>query len=93
VTNSGSRAGDEVAQLYISQRYGSASRPVRELKGFQRVSLAAGESRTLRFSLGPHELRYWNAASKDWFIDVTAIDVFVGSDSTADQTDSFTITE
>ena len=93
VTNSGPRAGDEVAQLYISQRYGSASRPVRELKGFQRLSLAAGESQTLRFSLGPDELRYWNAASKDWFIDVTAIDVFVGSDSTADQTDSFMITE
>ncbi|HEX3303501.1 MAG TPA: glycoside hydrolase family 3 C-terminal domain-containing protein, partial [Thermomicrobiales bacterium] len=92
VTNSGPRAGDEVAQLYISQRYGSASRPVRELKGFQRLSLAAGESQTLRFSLGPDELRYWNAASKDWFIDVTAIDVFVGSDSTADQTDSFMIT-
>ena len=93
VTNSGPRAGDEVAQLYISQRYGSASRPVRELKGFQRLSLAAGESQTLRFSLGPDELRYWNAASKDWFIDVTAVDVFVGSDSTADQTDSFMITE
>jgi beta-glucosidase len=93
VTNSGARACDEVAQLYISQRYGSASRPVRELKGFQRLSLAAGESRTLRFSLGPDKLRYWNAAAKDWFIDVTTVDVFVGSDSTADQTDSFTITE
>jgi len=92
VTNSGPRAGDEVAQLYISQRYGSASRPVRELKGFQRLSLAAGESRTLRFSLGPDKLRYWNAAAKDWFIDVTAVDVFVGSDSTADQTESFMIT-
>jgi len=92
VTNSGPRVGDEVAQLYISQRYGSASRPVRQLKGFQRLSLAAGESQTLRFSLGPDELRYWNAASKDWLIDVTAIDVFVGSDSTADQTDSFMIT-
>ena len=92
VTNSGPRAGDEVAQLYISQRYGSASRPVRELKGFQRLSLAAGESQTLRFSLGSDELRYWNAASKDWFIDVTAVDVFVGSDSTADQTESFMIT-
>jgi beta-glucosidase len=92
VTNSGPRAGDEVAQLYISQRYGSASRPVRELKGFQRLSLAAGESQTLRFSLGPDKLRYWNAAAKDWFIDVTAVDVFVGSDSTADQTESFMIT-
>ena len=91
VTNSGPRAGDDVVQLYIHQRHGSASRPVRELKGFQRLSLAAGESETVRFTLGPNELRYWNAAAKDWVIDATTIDVFVGGDSTAAQTVSFTI--
>jgi beta-glucosidase len=91
VTNVGQRAGVEVAQLYIHQRYGSASRPVQELKGFQRLSLAAGESRTLRFPLGPDELRYWNAATRDWVIDATTVDVFVGGDSTAAQTVSFTI--
>ena len=91
VTNVGQRAGDEVAQLYIHQRYGSASRPVRELKGFQRLALAAGESQTLRFLLGPDELRFWNAATRDWVIDTTTIDVFVGGDSTAAQTVSFTI--
>ena len=91
VTNVGQRASDEVAQLYIHQRYGSASRPVRELKGFQRLALAAGESQTLRFLLGPDELRFWNAATRDWVIDTTTIDVFVGGDSTAAQTVSFTI--
>jgi beta-glucosidase len=91
VTNVGQRAGDEVAQLYIHQRYGSASRPVRELKGFQRLTFTAGESQTLRFPLGPDELRYWNAATRDWVIDTTTIDVFVGGDSTAAQTVSFTI--
>jgi beta-glucosidase len=91
VTNVGQRAGDEVAQLYLHQRYGSASRPVRELKGFQRLTLAAGESQTLRFPLGPDELRYWNAATRDWVIDTTTIDVFVGGDSTSAQTVSFTI--
>jgi beta-glucosidase len=91
VTNVGERAADEVAQLYIHQRYGSASRPSRELKGFRRVSLAAGESRILRFPLGPAELRYWNAAVRDWVIDTTAIDVFAGGDSTAELTTSFTI--
>jgi beta-glucosidase len=91
VTNAGERAADEVAQLYIRQRHGSASRPVRELKGFQRVSLAAGESRTLRFPLGPAELSYWNAATRDWVIDTTTIDVFAGGDSTAELTTSFTI--
>jgi beta-glucosidase len=91
VTNVGQRAGDEVAQLYIHQRYGSASRPVRELKGFQRLTFTDGESQTLRFPLGPDELRYWNAATRDWVIDTTTIDVFVGGDSTAAQTVSFTI--
>jgi beta-glucosidase len=91
VTNTGKRAGDDVAQLYIHQRHGTASRPVRELKGFQRVTLAVGQSRTLTFSLGPGELRYWNAAVRDWVIDTTTIDVFAGSDSTADLTTSFTI--
>ena len=91
VTNTGERAGEEVAQLYIRQRHGSASRPVRELKGFQRVTLAAGESRTLTFPLGPGELRYWNAAARDWVIDTTTIEVFAGTDSTAELTTSFTI--
>jgi beta-glucosidase len=91
VTNTGKRAGDDVAQLYIHQRHGTASRPVRELKGFQRVTLAAGQSRTLTFPLGPGELRYWNAAVRDWVIDTTTIDVFAGGDSAADLTTSFTI--
>ena len=91
VTNTGQRAGDEVAQLYIHQRHGSASRPARELKGFRRVTLAAGESRTLGFPLGPGELRYWNAAASDWVIDTTTIDVFAGGDSTAELTASFTV--
>ncbi|HEX5303042.1 MAG TPA: glycoside hydrolase family 3 C-terminal domain-containing protein, partial [Streptosporangiaceae bacterium] len=91
VTNTGERAGDEVAQLYIHQRHGTASRPVRELKGFQRLTLEPGESRTLEFPLGPGELRYWNAAARDWVIDATTIDVFAGGDSAAELTASFTI--
>lgn len=91
VTNTGERAGDEVAQLYIRQRHGTASRPVRELKGFQRFALEPGESRTLSFPLGPGELRYWNAAARDWVIDATTIDVFAGGDSAAELTASFTI--
>ncbi len=92
VTNVGGRGGDEVAQLYIHQRHGSASRPVRELKGFQRLSLARGESQTLRFVLGPDQLRYWNADRRDWVIDDTTIDVYVGGDCTATTTTSFRIT-
>ena len=91
VTNAGDRAADEVAQLYIHQRHGSASRPARELKGFQRVMLAAGESSVLEFPLGPGELRYWNAARRDWVIDASTIDVFVGGDSAAGLATHFTI--
>jgi beta-glucosidase len=92
VTNTGERAGDEVAQLYLHQRHGSAARPVRELKGFQRLGLAPGESRRLSFPLGPEHLRYWNAAARDWVTDATTFDVYVGGDSTAELATAFSTT-
>ena len=91
VTNVGDRPGDEVAQLYIHQRHGTASRPVRELKGFERLSLEPGESRTVTFGLGPRELRYWNAARRDWVVDATEFDVYVGGDSTASLSASLSV--
>jgi beta-glucosidase len=93
ITNTSARAADDVAQLYIHQRHGSASRPVRELKGFQRVTLAAGETRTLQFSIGPNERTYWNAAAKDWVLDASTFDVWVGSDSTATLASTFHVTK
>jgi beta-glucosidase len=92
VANTGDRAADEVVQLYIHQRHGTASRPVRELKGFQRITLAAGESRAVSFTLGPRELRYWNAASRDWVVDASPFDVWVGGDSTAQLATTFEVT-
>ena len=83
VKNTGRRAGDEVVQLYIHQRAGSASRPVRELKGFERITLAPGETKTVRFKLGPAELRYWSAAARDWVQEAEEFDVWVGNDSAA----------
>ena len=91
VKNTGSRAGDEVVQLYIHQQAGRASRPVRELKGFERVALAPGETKTVRFKLGPDELRYWNAASRDWVQDAENFDVWVGSDSSASLHSTFKV--
>lgn len=91
VTNTGKHAGDEVVQLYVHQRYGTSSRPVRLLKGFERISLEPGASSTVSFDLGPDELRYWNAAVRDWVIDDSVYDVFVGGDSTADLTASFRV--
>jgi beta-glucosidase len=92
VTNTADRQADEVVQLYIHQRHGSASRPVRELKGFERISLDAGDTRTVQFSLGPAELRYWNAAARGWIIDASTFDVWVGADSTADLSTTFEVT-
>jgi beta-glucosidase len=58
VTNTGARAGDEVVQLYLRAEVSRATRPVRELKGFRRISLAPGERRTVTFELGPEQLSY-----------------------------------
>jgi beta-glucosidase len=93
VANTGDREADEVVQLYIHQRYGSSSRPVRELKGFQRISLGAGESRTLQFTLGRTELSYWNAAARDWVLDASTFDVWVGGDSTAELATTFQVNQ
>jgi beta-glucosidase len=83
VENTGQRAADEVAQLYIHQRYGSASRPVRELKGFERITLRPGEKRTVRFTLGKAELTYWSSAAKAWVQEAAIFDLWAGADSTA----------
>jgi beta-glucosidase len=60
VTNTGKAKGDEVVQLYIHDEVSSVTRPVKELRGFQRVSLAAGETRTVEFTLGPEDLSFLN---------------------------------
>jgi beta-glucosidase len=83
VTNTGSVAGDAVAQLYIHQRYGSASRPVRQLKGFERIALQPGDTKTLKFPLGKNELKYWNPQTKQWIVEPSEFDVWAGEDSTA----------
>jgi beta-glucosidase len=83
VTNTGAVAGDEVVQLYIHQRFGSDSRPMRELKGFQRITLQPGETRPVSFQLGPAELGYWSTNAGRWVQDATTFDLWVGSDSRA----------
>ncbi len=92
VANTGGRAGDAVVQLYIHQRAGSASRPVRELKGFQRVSLAASAKQTVHFTLGKDELQFWSPATKQWVVEPEQFDVWVGGDSTAKLHGEFRLT-
>lgn len=60
VTNSGSRSGDDVVQLYIRDEVSSVTRPVKELRGFQRITLDAGQTKTVEFTLGPDELQFLN---------------------------------
>jgi beta-glucosidase len=81
--NTGGVAGDEVLQLYIHQQSGSASRPVRQLKGFEKVTLAPGEKKTVHFGLGKDELTYWSPSLKTWVLEPAVFDVWAGEDSTA----------
>jgi len=92
VENKGPVAGDEVVQLYVHQRAGSASRPVRQLKGFERVALAAGEKKTVRFSVGPDELKFWSPQTKAWVVEPEGFDVWVGADSNAPLHSEFQVT-
>jgi beta-glucosidase len=91
VTNVGLRQADEVVQLYIHQRHGSASRPVRELKGFKRITLEPGESQAVHFTIDAGHRRYWNATARDWVLDPTTFDVWVGGDSSCELATSFEV--
>jgi beta-glucosidase len=93
VQNTGSVAGDEVVQLYIHQQSGSASRPVRQLKGFEKVSLLPGERKTVHFTLGKDELTYWSPSEKKWVLEPAVFDVWAGEDSTASLHGNFEVVQ
>jgi beta-glucosidase len=80
VTNTGQRAGDEVVQSYIRQSGTSVTRPVKELKGFKRITLQAGESKTLTFTLGVNQLAFYDTNMR-FVIEPGMIDVMVGNAS------------
>ena len=89
--NTSKRALEEVAQLYIHQRYGRAARPVRELKAFERVRLEAGETRTLQFELPASARRYWSSTDKAYVLDASTFDLWIGGDCTATLGAEFTV--
>jgi beta-glucosidase len=93
VSNTGARAADEVVQLYLHQRFGSASRPVRELKGFRRVTLQPGQKQEISFAVGRQERTYWSAAKNGSVVEPSDFDVWVGNSSTATLHDSFTVVQ
>jgi beta-glucosidase len=88
LTNSGSRAGEEVVQLYIRDLVGSITRPVKELKGFQRVSLESGESKQVTFSITPELLKFYNA-DLQWAAEPGDFLVFIGGSSDTDNKAAF----
>jgi beta-glucosidase len=81
VTNTGSVAGAEVAQLYVSDPSAKASRPERELKGFEKVRLAPGETKHVTLNLDARAFSYWDEAAHKWTIDPGKFVILVGDSS------------
>ena len=80
VRNTGSRDGDETVQLYVHQLVGSVTRPIKELKAFERVSVAAGATKTVTFTLTPESFRMWNIEMQR-VVEPGAFELMVGPSS------------
>jgi beta-glucosidase len=81
VKNTGRRAGDEVVQLYVSYAESKVSRPARELKGFARVSIEPGETKTVSIPLPASRLAYWDTAKQAFVVETGAVTIRAGSSS------------
>jgi beta-glucosidase len=81
ITNSGDRPGKEIVQLYVAQRNPRLPRPVRELKGFEKVKLAPGEITTVEFKLEEEDFSYFDPAAKRWVVDSDTFAIEIGSSS------------
>ena len=90
VTNKGTRDGSEVVQLYIRDLVGSVTRPVKELKGFQKISLKAGETRTVNFKLGMNDISFYNSELK-FVAEPGEFHVFAGGNSRDVKQAAFTL--
>jgi beta-glucosidase len=90
VANTGSRAGDEVVQLYLRDPVASISQPVRRLRGFERVTLAPGARRTVTFTLDSGDFGFYDNRGR-FVVEPGRIDLFAGSSSAATLTTSFTV--
>ena len=90
VSNTGSRDGDEIVQLYIHDKVASISRPVRELKGFERIHLKAGESKDVNFDITPDLLKFYDVNLKE-VLEPGQFDLMIGSSSINNKTTLFTV--
>lgn len=81
LANVGRRDGDEVAQLYVEFLDSKVKRPLRQLKAFQRVTLAAGKSKTVEMTLRARDLAYWDVKSRGWKVESGRVEIRVGASS------------
>ena len=81
VRNSGQRAGDEVAQLYVRNVEARVDRPKKRLVAFERIHLAPGETKTVTFAVSSDQLAFWNETKKAWVVDPAAFELMVGGSS------------
>jgi len=81
VRNAGARPGDEIVQLYTHDAFASVPRPIQALRGFSRIHLEPGQSRTVTFSLSAKELAFWDTASHGWRVENGVFDIAVGASS------------
>lgn len=91
VANTGKYDGKEVVQMYIRDVVGSVTRPVRELKGFQKIALKKGEKQTVTFEISVEDLKFYNSDLK-FVAESGQFEVFVGGNSNADKKVSFELT-
>ena len=92
ITNTGKRAGDEVPQLYVHREQSRVKVPAEELRGFQRVSLQPGETKTVSFTLPASKLALWDDATHGFVVEPGVFDVLVGaSSSDIRERDKFTV--
>jgi beta-glucosidase len=90
VRNTGDRTGDEVVQLYLHDPVASISQPVRRLRGFERVTLEPGQTRTVTFTLDRSDFGFWDNRGR-FVVEPGRIDVYAGNSSSAELTESFTV--
>jgi beta-glucosidase len=81
VKNTGEREGMEIVQVYVKDTIASVERPIKELKDFQKISLAPGEQRTINFTLNQRDFAFWDVDTNSWMVEPGEFEILIGSAS------------
>jgi beta-glucosidase len=90
ITNTGDFDGQEVVQMYIRDLVGSSTRPLKELKGFEKIKIAKGETKTVQFVISADDLKFYNS-DLVWVAEPGEFEVFIGGSSATQNKTSFTL--